>query len=459
MPSTTNCLQISGKYDLLETLSQEVDRRLVRARHKLIERYYRIALFPLPSNEQTMEAAMSRLRRLAEIRHPSVRPPIDWGRAQLDGCEMFFIAEEWHDGACLSDQLAQSAAMPLATAIELFTEITEAVAFVHELGEVHGHLVPSEICVVNGHGKAAQFYLRGFSPFTPSDSKLAREADLRGLGLLLYSLLTGFPPDDDATAAEMPLPSATPLVVIRLFNRLLSSPPAFANASAVRSALEGIVRRLPSIQTDSQESNVPLLPLPLILLFVAMIAIGCALFAMIILRPASGVAPQAVPRHVSLKALEDDFDRSNNGSAIVSATADDLRRSQKWQQAADEYTKEIIAAEARQTPQRMLVLSYERRADCYFHTRDVRKALDDWRRAVRIRVETADRSHDLVKDYFLIGFCLQRSKQTRDAHAAYLEALRLKKELVRVDRRYEVKFPTLQDINKGLEYLDAGKPV
>jgi eukaryotic-like serine/threonine-protein kinase len=154
-----------------------------------------------------------------------------------------FLAQEYLDGKALSVLLKEHGPPPLSMALNIFSQITDALASAHGAGFVHRGLKPSNIFVLNlgtpqplvkvidfgiadvfdededGQKKVTQggkffgnpFYM---SPEQCQGKNLDDRTDIYSLGCVMYESLTGVPPldggDADSTlkkqVQEMPRP-------------------------------------------------------------------------------------------------------------------------------------------------------------------------------------------------------------------------------------------------------------
>ena len=146
-------------------------------------------------------------RLLARLDHPSVTRLVDAG---LDDQAGPFLVMEWVDGTDLSDWLAQ-ADPDLEPRLELFEQVTEAVAHAHQRLIVHGDIKPSNIRIRDdgtvklmdfgvarllASGERSEADVRALTPaFAAPEQMDGQEitprSDIWSLGALLFWLLTG----------------------------------------------------------------------------------------------------------------------------------------------------------------------------------------------------------------------------------------------------------------------------
>jgi tetratricopeptide (TPR) repeat protein len=195
----------------------------------------------LASGER-VERFVAEARRAAGLKHPGVVPVFDVGR-DGDSC---FIVSEFVEGGSLAERITKSRPA-LQEAARLVAEVAETLAYAHRQGFVHRDIKPGNI-LIDRHGRAllADFgiarspddeaesgavsfgTLAYMSPEQVQGQGVDHRADIYSLGVVLYELLIG----------QLPHQEADP---VRLRREIVSSPPSpFPNGAGVSKKLERI---------------------------------------------------------------------------------------------------------------------------------------------------------------------------------------------------------------------------
>lgn len=148
----------------------------------------------------------------ASLNHPNIAALYDF--AQVD--EHPALIMEWVDGQSLDRLIRQKGRLGNDDAIRIFSQIVEAVAYLHEKGIIHRDLKPSNVRVrPDGQVRLLDFgiakgvdtprftqagYAVGTSEYMAPEqfrSRVEAKSDIWALGVLLYEMTTGYLPFDD----------------------------------------------------------------------------------------------------------------------------------------------------------------------------------------------------------------------------------------------------------------------
>ena len=153
------------------------------------------------------------IRTLASLTHPHILPLFDSGEA--DGLPFFVMP--YVEGETLRHRLKRERQLPIADAIQIATEVADALSFAHGRGIIHRDIKPENILLEAGHAVVADFGVAkaitvaagekitslGFAIGTPqymspeqatADPSVDGRSDLYSLACVLFEMLSGEPP-------------------------------------------------------------------------------------------------------------------------------------------------------------------------------------------------------------------------------------------------------------------------
>jgi hypothetical protein len=229
-----------------------------RARQPELDRFVALKLLPEIASEDVAFAERFRTeaRALARLQHPHLGTIHDFGRTETG---LWFFVMEYVEGGDLA-QLLRSGALPAPRAVEIASQVADALTAAHAQGIVHRDIKPANILLTaDGRAKVADFglstllatsdeaRLTSTGTFVGTPDYLAPEqrtgktvdarADFYSLGVLFYEMLTGRLPQGawSPPSQLVPVDARFDLVV----RRALDPEPArrFSDASAFHQAL------------------------------------------------------------------------------------------------------------------------------------------------------------------------------------------------------------------------------
>jgi TolB-like protein/tRNA A-37 threonylcarbamoyl transferase component Bud32 len=185
----------------------------------------------------------------AALTHPNILPVYDSGRA---GGILYYVMP-LVEGESLQEKLARNPQLPIEEALQLCTEVIEALAYAHERGIIHRDIKPANIMLARGHALVADFGIAramggeasitktGLAVGTPQymspeqatgAGAVDGRADLYAMGCVLYEMLVG----------EPPFTGPTPQAIIT--RSLVDKPRSLsATRATVTPALDAVVAR------------------------------------------------------------------------------------------------------------------------------------------------------------------------------------------------------------------------
>ncbi|MFH1130982.1 MAG: serine/threonine-protein kinase [Pseudomonadota bacterium] len=141
-----------GSYQILEILGEGGMAVVYKAEHILLRKPVAIKFLHqrLAQREGTPDKFLQEAQAATHVRHPNIIDITDFGIAP-DGCHYFVM--EYLEGESLEDVLERDVRLPLFNAVNVIRQIANALAFVHDLGLVHGDLKPENIFLIRREGK------------------------------------------------------------------------------------------------------------------------------------------------------------------------------------------------------------------------------------------------------------------------------------------------------------------
>jgi len=211
-------------YELLDELGRGGMGVVYRARDPRLGREVAIKLLPAA---RCSETARERFRRegetMARLEHPHIVKVHDSG----EEAGQLYLVMDLIQGQSLHDRLEQSGPLSVERAAELTRKLSLAVAAAHRVNVIHRDLKPANVLIDTageprlldfGLAKAldstgAELSKSGQAMGTPGfwspeqaigdRSRIGPGTDVYGLGGLLYAALTGRPPIDLGSFAEI----------------------------------------------------------------------------------------------------------------------------------------------------------------------------------------------------------------------------------------------------------------
>jgi serine/threonine-protein kinase len=184
------------------------------ARDQVLDRLVAVkVLFPEFARDPSF---VERFRReahsAASLNHPNIVGVYDWGQEH----GTYFIVMEYVEGQSLRDILRTQGTLPAVQAAAIGAEIADALAFAHRHGVVHRDVKPGNVLITpTGQVKVADFGIAAnptdaasgltqtgsvmgtatyFSPEQAQGFAVDGRTDVYALGVVLYEMVTGFPP-------------------------------------------------------------------------------------------------------------------------------------------------------------------------------------------------------------------------------------------------------------------------
>jgi serine/threonine-protein kinase len=251
-----------GRYEILAEIGRGAMGVVYKARDPKINRLVAIKAISLFGQEPEDEAEYRErffleAQAAGRLSHPGIITIFDVGEEPVS--HEPYIVMEYVAGQSLSRLLTgQNKKMPLGPGLQIAQELAEALDYAHSRGVIHRDVKPANIMVTtDGHAKIADFGIAKLnqshmtlpgqvlgSPAYMAPEQLSGEgvdarSDLFSLGVILYSMITGFKPFQGNSAATVcykvvnrePLPASSlnsdlPAHIDRIVERAMAKDPA-----------------------------------------------------------------------------------------------------------------------------------------------------------------------------------------------------------------------------------------
>ena len=211
------------------------------------------------------ERFLAEIKVTANLQHPNILPLHDSG--ETDG--FLFYVMPYVEGDTLKGRLEREHQLPVADAVQIATDMAEALDYAHRQGVIHRDIKPANVLLLEGKPVISDFGIAlavgaagggrltetGLSLGTPhymspeqatGDQTVGGSTDTYALGSVLYEMLVGEPPYPGTTAQAV----LGKIIAGKLVSATEQRPSVPANVDgAVRKALEKLpADRFTSVQ-------------------------------------------------------------------------------------------------------------------------------------------------------------------------------------------------------------------
>jgi len=211
-PADITGRKVLNRYKIIEKIGGGGMSVVWKAYDLVLDR--NVALKVLRPEMSEDEEFIRRFRReaqsVASLSHPNIVNIYDVGEDQ----GLYFIVMELIEGETLRDKLKREGALDPAEALEIASQICEALSHAHARRIIHRDIKPQNILIMkNGHVKVADFGIAralgaisttsrdlvvGSAPYlSPEQAKnglVSNRSDIYSLGVVLFEMLTGKQP-------------------------------------------------------------------------------------------------------------------------------------------------------------------------------------------------------------------------------------------------------------------------
>lgn len=229
-----------GEYRILEWMGTSRLGEVYRARDSRVGRTVEVDVLPdaIAGDPRTREPFLAAAHRSVALSHPNIAALHEIGE---EGSRIYLV-REFVPGTTLNALIGGRPLNP-RRAIDLATEIADALADAHASGVAHGALDTDTIVVTpKGHAKVRDLGLAAWARPAPALSSAATDpvrADIAALGAVLFEMLTGAPP---AAGARLPgvIIQAIPAEVDPVVARAIGEGGTYESAATLAADLRAV---------------------------------------------------------------------------------------------------------------------------------------------------------------------------------------------------------------------------
>jgi serine/threonine protein kinase len=242
-------LETIGQYRLLEPIGSGNGGELYRARDTRVGRTVAVRLLPAEVSASGERPAFERAAATAVcLSHPNIASTYEIG--EHDG--RLFVVTEFVAGQTVRSIVA-GRPIQVRRALDIASQIADALAEAHAAGAAHLGLSADAVVVTpKGSAKLLDFGLRhwtapgGSSVLHPASD--AQAADLRGVGVLLFEMLTGQRPSSASVPSS--LNKLVPRELDSVVTKAMAEPGGYEAAATLAADLRAVAASLPAPEID-----------------------------------------------------------------------------------------------------------------------------------------------------------------------------------------------------------------
>ncbi|MDM8519836.1 serine/threonine-protein kinase [Anaerolineales bacterium HSG6] len=269
-----------GQFEITSKIGEGGMATIYKAYQESVDRQVAIKVLTeeFAKNSKAVKRFEQEVKSVARLEHPNILPVHDFGTQ--DG--FYYMVMRYVEGGTLSDLLEKESQLSLERSIKIASDIARALNYAHSRNVIHRDIKPSNILIdqlnevlLTDFGIAKSMdsvqstrltrtgLVMGtpdyMSPEQAQDNKLDGRSDLYSLAVVLYEMLTGYPPYEGNTPMSVaikhvrdPVPSPRainpdiPEPIEQILVKGMAKDPAerFQSAAEFEKALNIVMRQI-----------------------------------------------------------------------------------------------------------------------------------------------------------------------------------------------------------------------
>ena len=195
-----------GHYKILDRLGAGTLGDVYRARDTRLGRTVAVKLpgAQLQADSARLDALSADARAASVLSHPNIAALYEIGRDENEG--RLFLVFEFVPGEPLK-RVIGGRPLNMRRAVDLATQMADALAEAHAAGVVHGGLTPDTVMITpKGNAKILDFGFVGWKKSPTAGGESDHRTDIEALGAVLFEMLTGRPPSEASSRLGASVP-------------------------------------------------------------------------------------------------------------------------------------------------------------------------------------------------------------------------------------------------------------
>ncbi|KIL44840.1 Stk1 family PASTA domain-containing Ser/Thr kinase [Jeotgalibacillus soli] len=215
--------RLSGRYKILQTIGGGGMANVYLAHDMILDRDVAVKVLRLDyvSENELMKRFQREAQSATSLTHPNIVSMYDVG----DEGELYYLVMEYVDGMTLKEYIQRNSPVSLEHAIQIMSQLTDAISHAHHNGIIHRDIKPQNILVDHeGHIKITDFGIamalsatsitqtnsvmgtvHYLSPEQARGGIATKKSDIYSLGIVMFELITGRLPFEGESAVSIAL--------------------------------------------------------------------------------------------------------------------------------------------------------------------------------------------------------------------------------------------------------------